>query len=255
MVHVEWMEIFLQTTTWVTLLTLTFLEIILGIDNIIFISIVTNKLPANRQRSARNIGLLIALFIRVALLFGITLIMKMDHPFYKIGPYKIGDLIIQAIPVTGKSIILFVGGLFLIAKSTSEIFQKLEEKEQSTKVKKKVYSFGIIILQIILLDIIFSFDSILTAVGLAKNIIVMIIAVVVSMIIMMVFSGAVSKFINKHPSLQVLALSFLILIGFILVVESIGKEIPKGYVYFAIFFSLVVELINIRIRRRPQKSS
>lgn len=246
------MDIFLLTSTWVTLFTLTFLEIILGIDNIIFISIITNKLPAEKQKLARNLGLTLALGIRIALLFGISYIVKLKTPFAVLGPFHIGNMTIEAIDITGRALILFLGGLFLVAKSTSEIFHKMEMQEEEEK-NSKANKFGWIILQIILLDIIFSFDSILTAVGLSDQILIMILAVIISMIIMMLFSGKVSKFINDHPSMQILALSFLILIGFLLIMEGVGKEIEKGYVYFAIFFSLLVELINIRLRKRISK--
>ena len=249
------MEIFLHTSTWIVLLTLTFLEVILGIDNIIFISIITNKLPEKTQASARNIGLIVALILRVGLLFGLSFIMSLDKSFYTTGRISIGDLAVEPISITGKSIIFFIGGLFLIAKSTSEMFQKLEKREKQQIEKKKTMSFGFIVLQIVLLDVVFSFDSILTAIGLANNIPIIIISLVLSMIVMMVFSGAVSRFINRFPSLQILALSFLILIGFTLLLQAIGKDIPKGYIYFAIFFSLVVELINIRIRKRNQQAS
>ncbi len=249
------MEIFLHTSTWFILLTLTFLEVILGIDNIIFISIVTNKLPEKSQAPARNIGLIVALLFRIALLFGISLIMSLDRSFYTTAKYSFGDLVIDPISITGKAIIFFIGGLFLIAKSTSEMFQKLEKNKKESVKNKKTFSFVWIVLQIILLDVIFSFDSILTAIGLSDNILIIIISLVLSMIVMMLFSGSVSRFINKFPSLQILALSFLILIGFTLLMQAIGKEIPKGYIYFAIFFSLIVELINIRIRKRNQHSS
>ncbi len=244
------MEIFLHTSTWFSLLTLTFLEVILGIDNIIFISIVTNKLPQKSQAAARNIGLLVALVFRIILLFGISLILGLDQSFYSTEKYQIGDMVIEPISITGKSIIFFIGGLFLIAKSTSEMFQKLEKRKKPEGQPSKKTGFVWIVLQIIVLDIIFSFDSILTAIGLSDNIWIIIVSLVLSMIVMMLFSGAVSRFINRFPSLQILALSFLILIGFTLLMQALGKDIPKGYIYFAIFFSLVVELINIRIRRR-----
>jgi predicted tellurium resistance membrane protein TerC len=249
------MEIFLHTSTWFILLTLTFLEIVLGIDNIIFISIVTNKLPQKNQAPARNIGLVVALIFRIILLFGLSAIMSLDRPFFTTEKYVIGDMVIDAVQITGKSIIFFLGGLFLIAKSTSEVFQKLEKKEKNEKETKRTASFFWIVMQIILLDVIFSFDSILTAIGLSDNVIIIIVSLVLSMIAMMLFSGGISRFINKFPSLQILALSFLILIGFTLLLQAIGKDIPKGYIYFAIFFSLIVELINIRIRKRNQHNS
>jgi len=245
------MEIFLQTSTWFILLTLTFLEIILGIDNIIFISIVTNKLSIKQQAAARNTGLVVALGLRILLLFGLSMIMDLDkQPLYTTHEYVIGDIKIDPIVINGKSIIFFIGGLFLIAKSTSEMFQKLEKKKKNEIQEKKSASFLWIVMQIVVLDVIFSFDSILTAIGLSNSIPIIIASLILSMIVMMLFSGPVSRFINKFPSLQILALSFLILIGFTLLMQSIGKEIPKGYIYFAIFFSLIVELINIRIRKK-----
>jgi predicted tellurium resistance membrane protein TerC len=249
------MEIFLHTSTWFSLLTLTFLEVILGIDNIIFISIVTNKLPEKSQPAARNIGLIIALVFRIILLFGISLILGLDESIYSTQKYQIGDLVIDPVSITGKSIIFFAGGLFLIAKSTSEMFQKLEKRKKANPKPSKSSGFVWIVLQIILLDVIFSFDSILTAIGLSNNLWIIIASLILSMVVMMLFSGAVSRFINRFPSLQILALSFLILIGFTLLMEAIGKEVPKGYVYFAIFFSLIVELINIRIRKRNKNQN
>jgi len=249
------MEIFLQSETWVALLTLTFLEIILGVDNIIFISIVSNKLPEERQRFARNLGLIIALLFRVALLLGISYITRLTNPLATIESFRVLGFVIPEYHLTGRSIILAVGGFFLLAKSTTEIFHKMEGAHGDENKPRKKAKFGAVIFQIVLLDIIFSFDSILTAVGLSKEVIVMITAVVISMIIMMIFSGPISRFINRHPSLQILALSFLILIGFMLVLESLDIEIPKGYIYFAIFFSLIVELVNMRLRRKSKKDS
>ncbi len=235
------MEIFLHSETWIALLTLTFLEIVLGIDNIIFISIVAGKLPKNKQRKARLIGLSLALITRIILLFGITWLVGLTEPI----------LTIKTFALSWKDIILIIGGLFLIAKSTSEIHHKIEgEEEKENKMVKGVTVFGKAILQIVLLDIIFSFDSILTAVGLTHELMLMIIAVIVSILVMMIFAGKISNFINRHPTLQVLALSFLILIGFMLGIEALHFEVPKGYIYFAVFFSLVVEVINIRMRKK-----
>jgi len=233
------MEIFLIPETWVALLTLTLLEIVLGIDNIIFISIVSNKLPAEQQGKSRLIGLTLALVMRIGLLTGITWIIGLTEPLF----------VIKALdhPVSFRDIILLLGGLFLIFKSTLEIGHKMEgvgmEQEEVKKSK-----FTAVVLQIILLDIIFSFDSILTAIGLAKELLLMIIAVVVAMIVMMTFAGTISDFIKRHPSIEILALSFLILIGFMLSMEAFHYDVPKGYIYFAIFFSLGVEFMNMRIR-------
>ena len=234
------MEIFLLADTWIALLTLTFLEIVLGIDNIIFISIVAGKLPEKDQKKARMIGLTLALVVRVALLFGISWLIGLTEPIITIKEFAL----------SWRDIILLVGGLFLIAKSTSEIHHKVEGHEGTDDSKRKVTSFSSAILQIVLLDIIFSFDSILTAVGLTDKIILMVIAVIVSIIVMMIFAGKISNFINKHPTLQILALSFLILIGFMLGIESLHFHVPKGYIYFAVFFSLLVEVINIRMRKK-----
>lgn len=233
------MEIFLTIDTWIALLTLTFLEIVLGIDNIIFISIVAGKLPIHQQRKARLLGLSLALIVRVLLLFGITWLVKLTNSVIEISTFNL----------SWRDIILMIGGLFLIAKSTSEIHHKVEGDDHQTEVKK-VTAFSNAIVQIVLLDIIFSFDSILTAVGLTSEVTLMIIAVIVSVLVMMVFAKAISDFINKQPTLQVLALSFLILIGFMLIIEGLHYHVPKGYIYFAVFFSLLVEVINIRVRKK-----
>lgn len=232
------MEIFLTSEAWIALLTLTLLEIVLGVDNIIFISIVSNKLPEENRAKARNLGLFLALFMRIGLLMGISYIIGFTQPLFEVFDHT----------VSGRDLILAVGGLFLIFKSTVEIHHKLEGEENADQ-SVKATSFGAVIFQIILLDIIFSFDSILTAIGLAEEVLIMIIAVVISLIIMMVFAGKISRFISEHPTLQLLALSFLILIGFTLFVEALHYEIPKGYIYFAVFFSLLVEILNMRLRK------
>ena len=235
------MEIFLTLDAWIALLTLTFLEIVLGIDNIIFISIVAGKLPKEEQKKARLIGLSLALIVRILLLMGISWLISLTEPV----------LTIYNFTLSWRDIILAVGGLFLIAKSTSEIHHKMEGHEQEKEVKKpKAFSNAIV--QIVLLDIIFSFDSILTAVGLTDKILLMVIAVILSIIVMMMFAGVISDFVNKHETLQILALSFLILIGFMLIVEAVHSHVPKGYIYFAVFFSLVVEVINIRARKKSK---
>lgn len=247
------MEIFLHTEAWVALITLTFLEIVLGIDNIIFISIVSNKLPEHRQKFARNIGLAVALFFRVGLLLTLSYISNtFVNPLATIESFEVLGFVVPEYHLTGRSIILAIGGFFLLAKSTTEIHHKMEGEEEDTKKASKKASVFMVIVQIILLDMIFSFDSILTAIGLSKEILVMVMAVIISIIVMMIFAGKISAFINKHPSLQILALSFLILIGFMLILESLEIEIPKGYIYFAIFFSLLVELLNMRLRRKKK---
>jgi predicted tellurium resistance membrane protein TerC len=227
------------------LLTLTALEIILGVDNIIFISIVSNKLPEAQQGRARIIGLLLALGFRILLLFGITWLIGLTQPLFPVDFIKKDG---KGIQISWKDLILIAGGIFLIFKSTLEIHQKLD-KAKATQVKVVPAAFATVILQIVAVDAVFSFDSILTAIGLVDNIWIMITAVVISMVIMMLFSGGISRFINKHPTLQVLALAFLIMIGMMLVAEGFHQEINKAYIYTAIAFSLVVELINMRLRK------
>ena len=253
------MEIFAHIDTWVALLTLTFLEIILGIDNIIFISISANKLPKNQIRKATLLGLALAMITRILLLFSVSYLIALKDPFYSIdlGWFKTG--------LTGQSLILFLGGLFLLYKSTKEIREKVEHTNEDEVIKSpKVISFSNVIIQIILIDIVFSFDSILTAVGMTNGIngalIIMVIAVIISILIMMIFANPISNFVNRNPTIQMLALSFLILIGFMLITEgahlshteifnkTVGA-IPKGYLYFAIAFSLGVEMLNLRIRK------
>jgi predicted tellurium resistance membrane protein TerC len=245
---------------WMSLLTLTFLEIVLGVDNIIFISIAANKLPKDQQGRARNIGLILAMGFRIILLFGISYLIAMQAPLwhFESGFFQSA--------FTGQSLILMAGGIFLIYKATSEIHHKLEgsEDQDTVRVPKDKLTIGNVIVQIALINVVFSFDSILTAVGLTSSVFIMIVAVVVSVVIMMVFAGAVGTFVNKHPTIQMLGLSFLILIGFMLIAEGAhlghvvvgGAEIgsvPKGYLYFAIAFSLLVEVLNMRLRkvRRP----
>jgi predicted tellurium resistance membrane protein TerC len=244
---------------WISLLTLTFLEIVLGVDNIIFLSIISNKLPAHEQPKARNIGLILAMGLRIILLFGITWVMSLNKVLVPLDFLSSWD---DAHPgehagLTGQGLILLVGGLFLLWKATTEIHHKLESPDASDdpQVGTGKAALNQVILQIALINLVFSFDSILTAVGLSDNLIIMIIAVVVSVLVMMIFSGPVSKFVNDHPTIQMLGLSFLILIGFSLVAEAahsghlLEAEVPKGYLYFAIFFSLFVEVLNIRLRK------
>ncbi|MGK7392761.1 MAG: TerC family protein [Candidatus Cyclobacteriaceae bacterium M2_1C_046] len=233
------MEIFLQPETWVALLTLTFLEVVLGIDNIIFISIVSNKLPFEQQAKARLIGLSLALIFRIVLLFGITWLMEFTKPLFTVFDTSF----------SGRDIILFAGGVFLLYKSTIEIHHKMEGAA-ATKADPKATTLLSAITQIILLDLIFSFDSILTAVGLTDEILLMVIAVIIAIIVMMIFAKRISSFISKHPTLEILALSFLILIGFMLMIEGLHYHVPKGYIYFAVFFSLIVEVINMRVRKK-----
>lgn len=248
---------------WLALLTLTFLEIILGIDNIVFISISANKLPKEQQKKATFLGLSLAMITRILLLFSVSYIIALKEPFWSI------DSTWLTVGVTGQSIILFLGGLFLLYKSTKEIHHKVEkdQQEENTNTSKKTSTFSNIIIQIIAIDLVFSFDSILTAVGMTNGVdgalTIMVCAVIISMVIMMIFANAVSTFVNKNPTIQMLALSFLILIGFMLIAEgahlselkifnkSMGV-IPKGYLYFAIIFSLAVELLNMKIRKKKK---
>lgn len=242
-------EIFASVDTWISLFTLTLMEIVLGIDNIIFISIVAGKLPASEQGKARTIGLMLALIFRVILLLFISYIVGMKDPLFTLDlPFGLADF-----AVTGRDLILFAGGLFLIAKSTTEIHGKLEgEEEDAPTVKKVAHSLGKVVAQIILIDIVFSFDSILTAVGLVDHVTIMIMAVIISMGIMLAFSKVISDFVNDHPTIKMLALAFLIMIGFMLVLEALHQHVPKGYVYFAMAFSLVVELLNMRLRKKSK---
>ena len=250
---------FANPEVWMSLLTLTFLEIVLGIDNIIFIAIAAGKLPENEQDKATNIGLVLAMVMRIALLFGITWLIGMSEPWLKF------DNSIMNGAFSGQSIILILGGLFLLYKSTSEIHHKLEGDDHGDEAssKKGTSTLTNAILQITLINIVFSFDSILTAVGMTNGIegalLIMIVAVVFSVLIMMVFAAPVGRFVNKHPSIQMLGMAFLLLIGFMLIAEGahlahfsfLGSEIgavPKGYLYFAIAFSLTVEFLNMRLR-------
>jgi predicted tellurium resistance membrane protein TerC len=246
------MEIFLKAETWLALLTLTFFEVVLGIDNIIFISIVSNRLPIEIRAKIRNIGLVLAMFVRILLLLTITWVMKFKEPLFTIPSTFIHH---EVLAISGRDLILIFGGLFLIAKSTREINHEMEGEEDSLEGggSGKANVSGVII-QIILLDIIFSFDSILTAVGLTDMVAIMIIAVVLSIGIMIIFSGKISNFIHEHPSMEVLALGFLILIGFMLFLEGLHQEVPKGYIYFAIVFSMIIEMVNIRVRKRRKKA-
>jgi predicted tellurium resistance membrane protein TerC len=238
------MEIFLKAETWLALLTLTFFEVVLGIDNIIFISIVSNRLPKDIRAKTRNMGLVLAMVVRIVLLLGITWVISFKEPLFTV--FEKG--------FSGRDLILGFGGLFLIAKSTREINHEMEGEEDTLEDSKAQANITNVIIQIVLLDIIFSFDSILTAVGLTQQVLIMIIAVILSIGIMMVFSGKISDFITEHPSMEVLALGFLILIGFMLFLEGLHYDIPKGYIYFAVAFSLLIEMINIRVRAKRKRA-
>ncbi len=238
----------LTTQGLISLLTLTVLEIVLGIDNIIFISIITDKLPESSRKSARLIGLSCALIVRIFLLFTITWIIGLKEDLFVI---QIDSLEIYT-GISVRDLILFFGGLFLMAKSTSEIHAKMEEVENDGLVIKKKVSFFVVIIQIVLVDIVFSFDSILTAIGLVppEQVGIMISAVVISMGVMMLAVGKISDFVNQHPTIKMLALSFLIMIGMLLVGESVDFHIPKGYIYFAMAFAFSMEMLNIRLRKK-----
>ncbi|MEO1448354.1 MAG: TerC family protein [Bacteroidota bacterium] len=241
------MEAFFTAEALVSLVTLTFMEIILGIDNIVFISIVAGKLPEDQQPRARSMGLLAALGFRVALLMMIKWLVGLTAPLFTVP----GLGLFEDFPVSFKDLILLAGGLFLIAKSITEMHHKLEGHEDD-ETQTKTRSFMGVIAQIVVIDIVFSFDSILTAVGLADQLGIMIAAVVISLGIMLVFAGRISDFINKRPTMKMLALAFLILIGFMLVLESLHQHIDKGYIYFAMAFSLAVETLNARLRKRSE---
>ena len=261
-------EILTSPDAWVALLTLTFLEIVLGIDNIIFISIAAGKLEKNQRRKATNIGLVLAMAMRIVLLFGISLLTSMKKPFWVLDAEWITG------GISGQALILFGGGLFLLYKSTHEIHEKIEDKGHDEREVKSNRSTSLVnaIVQITIINIVFSFDSILTAIGMTNGIspnptdalVLMVIAVVISVLIMMLFANPVGEFVNKHPSIQILGLSFLILIGFMLIAESahlshlivFGNEVgtvPKGYLYFSIAFSLMVEFFNLRMKGNRKK--
>ena len=226
---------------WLGLLTLTALEIVLGIDNVVFISILANKLPAEQSDRARKIGLLLAMVARIALLFSISWLARLTAPIFSVLGQEI----------SGRDLVLIAGGLFLLAKSTYEIHDKLEGGHESAA-KKVAPSMASVLVQIMLLDVVFSLDSVITAIGMVDQLAVMVIAVVVAVGFMLVFSGAISRFVNDHPTIKILALSFLILIGVLLVAEGFEQHISKGYVYFAMAFSLSIEMLNMRLRKTAQ---
>ncbi|MBK9401972.1 MAG: TerC family protein [Bacteroidetes bacterium] len=236
----EELSVILTVDGLISLLTLVIMEIVLGIDNIIFISILAGKLPYQQQAKARRIGLSLALIIRIALLFSISWIVSLKEPFITIMDHGF----------SGRDMVLLFGGLFLMAKSTSEIHGKISKEEHLSTPGMKKLTLNMAIAQIIGLDIVFSFDSILTAVGLVDHVSIMILAVIISMIVMLISAKSVSDFVNKHPTIKMLALSFLLMIGFMLTIEAFHYEVPKGYIYFAMAFSLLVELLNMRIRKR-----
>jgi len=235
----EWMT---QPEAWIALATLTALEIVLGIDNIIFISIIVSRLPKEQQGKGRVIGLGLAMLTRIALLLSITWVMSLTNGLFTLLSHTF----------SGRDLILLGGGLFLLAKSTQEIHQSLEGEEEAQQ-EKSGSTFILTMLQIAVIDIVFSLDSVITAVGLAKEVQVMIIAIMISIGIMMLGARAISDFVEAHPTIKMLALSFLILVGVTLLAEGVGFEIPKGYIYFAMAFSISVEMLNIRLRKRGSK--
>lgn len=231
----EWLT---DPQVWMALVTLTALEIVLGIDNIIFISIQAGKLPVDQQEKARLIGLGLAMFIRIALLFSLTWLMGLTAPLFTVMGNEI----------SGRDLILLSGGLFLLWKSTMEIHEKLEGEQEHATARAGA-TFGAVIVQILLLDIVFSLDSIITALGMANQLVVMVTAVVIAVGFMMLFSGKISAFVEKHPTIKMLALSFLLLIGVALIGDGLDMHIPKGYIYFAMAFSVLVEMLNLRMSR------
>jgi predicted tellurium resistance membrane protein TerC len=234
------MEVFLTSDGLVALATLAALEIVLGVDNLVFIAIVSSRLPAAQQPLARKVGLAMALITRVLLLLTLSWIMGLTQPLFSI----------LGVGVSGRSIILFAGGLFLIAKATYEIYDKVELSHEESRAQAAGRSFGGVVVQIMILDIVFSLDSVITAVGMVDEIAIMIVAIVLAMIVMLLAMERVSGFVEAHPSVKLLALAFLILIGVILVADAFGHHVPKGYIYFSMAFSLGVELLNLRYRRR-----
>jgi predicted tellurium resistance membrane protein TerC len=232
-------DAFLTAEGWLALVTLTFLEIVLGVDNVIFISILSGKLPASTQGRARRTGLLAAMVMRILLLFSIAWIVKLTAPL----------VTVLGRGISGRDLILIGGGLFLLGKATLEIHERLEGEEGQVSARVAP-SFGAVILQIMLLDIVFSLDSVITAVGMADDLAIMVTAVVVSVGIMLFSAEPISRFVNLHPTVKVLALSFLLLIGVSLIGDGLGVHVPKGYIYFAMGFSVFVEMINLRVRRR-----
>ena len=235
----EWLS---SPEAWIALVTLTLLEIVLGIDNVIFISIVAGKLPATDRERARKLGLTLAMLMRIGLLASIAWIARLTTPLVAVAGFEI----------TGRDLILIVGGLFLIAKATYELHDKLEGEEGHASARVPP-SFSGVIVQILLLDIVFSLDSVITAIGMANKVSVMIAAVVIAVAFMMVFAGTISDFVHRHPTIKMLALSFLLLVGVVLVADGFGQHVEKGYIYFAMAFSFAVEMLNMKLRKKGAK--
>ncbi|MFC5285309.1 TerC family protein [Pedobacter alpinus] len=249
----EWLS---NPEIWISLLTLTVLEIVLGIDNIVFISILSGKLPQEQQAKARNLGLALAMITRVLLLLSLSWIMTLTAPIFNAGNW-VGiqsEALLEKLAISGRDLILLIGGLFLIYKSTTEIHNKLEGEGEDSTVKK-VHSFGSVIFQILILDVVFSLDSVITAVGMADEIWVMVTAVIVAVIVMMFSASSISSFVNDHPTVKILALSFLLLIGVSLLAEGFEQHIPKGYIYFAMAFSVLVEYLNLKMKKKTKPVS
>lgn len=236
-------ELLTNPQAWIAFATLTALELVLGIDNVIFISILVDRLPAARRERARRIGLLGAMFMRIGLLLVLVWIIGLTAPLFSL----LGD------EISGRDLILILGGIFLLWKSTREIHQLFEGGEEGSAAVTAGASFGTLIIQIMLIDLVFSLDSIITAVGLVKEVAVMIAAIVVSVVLMIAYAGAIGRFISAHPTIKMLALSFLVVIGVLLIAQGFGHEVPKGYVYFAMAFAVCVEMLNIRMRRAMAK--
>ncbi len=240
------MQDILNTAALTSIFTLTLLEIVLGVDNIIFVSIISSKLPKNKQKQARSIGLTMAMAIRVGLLFVLGWILSLQKDLFNLQdlglPFDVG--------FSGKDLILLIGGLFLLYKSTSEIHHKLEGHEENVSGRRSSLKLSRAIVDITLINIVFSVDSIITAVGLTNNVTVMAISVVLSTIAMLLFAGSVGTFVEKHPTVKMLALSFLVMIGTLLIAEAFGAHVPKGYIYFAMAFSFIVEMLNIKMRKK-----
>jgi predicted tellurium resistance membrane protein TerC len=235
----EWLS---DPAAWTALLTLTILEIVLGVDNIIFISILSDRLPPDQRAKARTVGLLLAMFMRIALLLSIGWIIGLTQPLFTAFGHAF----------SGRDLILIGGGLFLLYKATTEIHAKLEGEEHVQEAGAGTATFSSVIIQIVLLDIVFSLDSVITAVGLTDTISIAVVAVVVAVGVMLVAAGPLAEFVNQHPTVKILALSFLLLIGMTLVADGLGQHIPKGYIYFAMAFSVFVELLNLRFRAKSQ---
>lgn len=233
------MEWITDSQSWLALITLTALEVVLGIDNIVFISILAGKLPPRRQPAARTLGLGLAMFSRIALLLSLTVLMRLTRPLFGLWGKEI----------SGRDLILIAGGLFLLGKATLEIHDKLEW-EQGPSPARTANSFFSVIVQIVLLDVVFSIDSVITAIGMANRVIIMVLAIIIAVIFMMISSGTISRFVERHPTIKMLALSFLLLIGVALVGEGLDMHIPRGYIYFAMAFSVFTEILNLKVRRR-----